>query len=326
MKKYINFTFIIILFLASFMFACKAQTFNTLKNQCPNSQIYQTLTLLNNGDINAIPCPGGNFQINGVNVIAGAGGGTISGSGTATRFPVFTNGTTIGNSPYIWNGTNYTWDNTALNSEFGMLFRPDSASGTFRVGDFATTPTYFFTLAADGSAQLSGNDILIGNSATGGNNTQIDVNDLSQVVSITGGTGTAAFDFGQSVFAFSDSSGYNFSLDAASGIFSITGGTSTGTFSSTGINTFLYNRTNAGSTGNQVINKPVGSVQFAAAASDLTVTNNTVNANSLIFCTVQSNDTTAKGCYVSDRTSGSFHIRLSSAATATTVVAFMVTN
>lgn len=81
--------------------------------------------------------------------------------------------------------------------------------------------------------------------------------------------------------------------------------------------------TAGGTTGNQTINKPSGTVNFAAAATTLTVTNSLVTANSLVYAVVRTNDATAviKNVIPS---AGSFVIRLSAAATAETSVGFMV--
>lgn len=83
--------------------------------------------------------------------------------------------------------------------------------------------------------------------------------------------------------------------------------------------------TAAGTTGAQTINKPSGSVNFAAAATTLVVTNNLVTATSLVFVTQNTNDTTAtiKDVEIS---AGSFTIRLAAAATAETIVSFLVIN
>lgn len=103
--------------------------------------------------------------------------------------------------------------------------------------------------------------------------------------------------------------------------------TNAGIFDLTGVVNTLRQRTitAGGTTGAQTINKPFGTVNFAAAGNDIVVTNNTVTTTSLIFCTVQSLDTTAISCRVTDKAAGSFHIRVP-AATAETSVAFMVTN
>lgn len=83
--------------------------------------------------------------------------------------------------------------------------------------------------------------------------------------------------------------------------------------------------TTGGTVGAQTINKTAGTVNFAAAASSLVVTNSLVTANSIILCTVGTNDTTLKSvqCVAG---SGSFTMFASAAATAETRVNFLVLN
>jgi hypothetical protein len=88
---------------------------------------------------------------------------------------------------------------------------------------------------------------------------------------------------------------------------------------------FQTTDTAGGTTGAQTINKPSGSVNFAAAATSLVVTNSTVTANSYVFAVVKTNDTTAVIKNVVP-TAGSFIITLTAAATAETRVAFLVIN
>jgi hypothetical protein len=83
--------------------------------------------------------------------------------------------------------------------------------------------------------------------------------------------------------------------------------------------------TAAGTTGNQTIHKISGTVNFAAAATTITVTNNYVKTTSLVFCTLLTNDTTALIKNVVP-TTGAFTINLNAAATAETSVCFMVIN
>lgn len=83
--------------------------------------------------------------------------------------------------------------------------------------------------------------------------------------------------------------------------------------------------TAGGTTGNVTINNLSGTANFAAAATSLTVTNNTVTANSLVFCTVRTNDATATIKNVVPA-AGSFVITLAAAATAETSVGFFVIN
>ena len=83
--------------------------------------------------------------------------------------------------------------------------------------------------------------------------------------------------------------------------------------------------TAAGTTGAQTINKNAGTVNFAAAATSLVVTNSLVTTSSIIICTVGTNDTTMKSVSAV-AASGSFTIYANSAATAETRVNFIVIN
>ena len=95
--------------------------------------------------------------------------------------------------------------------------------------------------------------------------------------------------------------------------------------SNAGKATFDATNTAGGTTGNQTINKPSGTVNFAASATSITVTNSLVTTSSIILCVVRTNDTTAyvKNCVPG---SGSFTINLGAAATAETSVGFLVIN
>ena len=83
--------------------------------------------------------------------------------------------------------------------------------------------------------------------------------------------------------------------------------------------------TAGGTTGAQTINKSIGTVNFAAAATSLVVTNSLVTANSIITATVGTNDTTMKSVAVV-AASGSFTLYANAAATAETRVNFHVLN
>ena len=83
--------------------------------------------------------------------------------------------------------------------------------------------------------------------------------------------------------------------------------------------------TAAGTTGAQTISKTMGSVNFAAAATSLVVTNTLVTLSSVVICQVAKNDTTMKSVQVV-QASGSFTIYANAAATAETRVNFMVLN
>ena len=83
--------------------------------------------------------------------------------------------------------------------------------------------------------------------------------------------------------------------------------------------------TAGGTTGAQTIDKTVGTVNFAAAATSLVVTNSLVTTSSIITATVGTNDTTMKSVAVV-AAAGSFTLYANAAATAETRVNFHVFN
>jgi len=83
--------------------------------------------------------------------------------------------------------------------------------------------------------------------------------------------------------------------------------------------------TAGGTTGAQTIDKVQGSVNFAAAATTLVVTNALVTTSSNVFVQVYGTDATATSARVT-LASGSFTITLNAAATAETKVGFFVLN
>ena len=111
---------------------------------------------------------------------------------------------------------------------------------------------------------------------------------------------------------------------AGAGIAEIDNG-SAGTYRDLKMRQLYVDATNASSTGAQTINKAAGSVQFAASATSLVVTDSLVTANSLVLCTIQTHDSTMTSVQCVP-TSGSFTMFANAAATGTTVVAFHVIN
>ena len=83
--------------------------------------------------------------------------------------------------------------------------------------------------------------------------------------------------------------------------------------------------TPAGTTGARTINKNAGSVNFAASAASLVVTNSLVSTNSVILATVGSNDSTMKGVHIIPA-AGSFTIHGNALPTGETRVNFLVIN
>jgi len=95
--------------------------------------------------------------------------------------------------------------------------------------------------------------------------------------------------------------------------------------SSAGKPTYDSTITAGGTTGNQTINKPSGTVNIAAAGTTVTVTNSLVSTSSIVIAVVRTNDTTA---YIKNVVpgAGSFVINLGAAATAEVSIGFIVNN
>lgn len=102
-------------------------------------------------------------------------------------------------------------------------------------------------------------------------------------------------------------------------------GTVMASISPAGKHGFSATNTAGGTTGAQTINKPTGTVNFAAAATSLVVTNSLVSTSSLVYAVVRTNDTTAVLKNVVPA-SGSFTITMNAAVTAETSVGFVVFN
>lgn len=83
--------------------------------------------------------------------------------------------------------------------------------------------------------------------------------------------------------------------------------------------------TAGGTTGAQTINKPAGTVNFAAAATSLVVTNSLVTTSSIIICTVGTNDATMQSVQAVAG-SGSFTLYPNAAPTGETRVNFYIIN
>lgn len=87
----------------------------------------------------------------------------------------------------------------------------------------------------------------------------------------------------------------------------------------------LATNTAGGTTGNQTINKPSGTVNIAAAGTTVTVTNALCTTSSIVFAVVRTNDTTALIKNVVPG-AGSFVITMNAAVTAETSIGFFIIN
>lgn len=80
----------------------------------------------------------------------------------------------------------------------------------------------------------------------------------------------------------------------------------------------------AGASGNIALNTAAGQVQFAAAAQSLVLTNDRIEADSIIFCTIATDDATAFAAKAIIAVAGAATIKLNAAATGVTKVNFWV--
>lgn len=103
------------------------------------------------------------------------------------------------------------------------------------------------------------------------------------------------------------------------------GGVSLFSIQSSGKTTWQATNTATGTTGAQTINKPSGTVNFAAGASSLVVTNSLCTTASIVMPVLRTNDATARIANVVPA-AGSFTINLTAAATAETSCGFHIIN
>jgi hypothetical protein len=203
MKKLL-FTILFLLFAGSVY----AQNINQIKGKCPNTiGGYGFLIVQGNGDINAVPCAGKNFLINGSPIT-----GTVTGTGTANYISRWTSASAIGNTPFSWNNTQYEFNNTALNSEFELLFTPSTAAGRLLIGDCTTTPTNCLDLNQSTGilniATASNTGVVTGGSFTVSNDINFDV--------ISGGNVSYTTIAGDVIFDLSNSNN-NFQVNTGTG-------------------------------------------------------------------------------------------------------------
>jgi hypothetical protein len=214
--------------------------------------------------------------------------------------------------------------------DFNSFVTPNDTTGTILQGDCVNTVTNCIDI------NQSTNRIFI----TANTNTGLRFNDIvANRVTLGCVTGTACGTLdiiGNSVSLGTGINGTG-SVIVGSSANAITANASTDTLTTSlstwdwsgvnGVATFKFLRTNiaAATTGDQTINHSNGSVNFAAAATALTVTNSTVTATSIIMATAQTNDST---CSVKNvvPAAGSFVINMTAACTAETRVGFWVMN
>lgn len=226
----------------------------------------------------------------------------VSGSSRTTFFPYFDAQNTLATSPFSWNGTTFTFDNSS-----GPLATFNMATGVFTFGNNPTSAQIQLNATANTFTALATSGITFDTRSSGftfGDSTAA-VN--GSKVSLTDSTKTFLFDATNNLTNFTVRTGRADIGDCSTRVngtcLTVRDSTNVFTFANTagngvmglvGIGNFLMNRTMtaAGTTGAQTINKPSFQVNFAAAAATLVVTNSNVNTTSGIICQVLTADAT----------------------------------
>lgn len=313
MKNNIKFTlkaiaFIYALAFVFFVSVAFPQRIDSIGTKCPNTNaFYSSILARSNGDLTFLPCPTRSSIFTGnVNFTAA----TVNFGLTNQRIPVANINGGLTNSPFSWTGTAYEFQNAAFNAfpnGYYLQLTPDSnllTQGRFFVGTATGLAHYIESDVANGFIRFSVND-----------DVGIRLDDTTGGVLLGDYAGEA--------------SGYYLSVNARSERFEFLNAfaVNDGTVSYSGVNNFNYQRTivPTGTTGNVTINRPAGRVNFAAAQANLTVTNSTVTADSIVLITIQAQDPTCTSGIVIPN-AGDFAIRLNAACTAETPVGFLVIN
>lgn len=267
-----------------------------------------------------LPIDGGTngffLQTNGAGVTtwaAAAAGLTCAGC-TNNKLPKTTGVGTLGDSRLSDNGT---------------IIDANSAAGTFQAGDTASAANGSFLKIDDAAkvVQLFADDVNTGSdiTLTGGAAPQIQLtqgNGIGQI-NLTGDTQSFGSIGANILF---DQSLTNAVIDVSELLPSVTGTTNLGS-TGKGFKQAFFDATitAGGTTGPQTINKSAGSVNFALGDTSLLVTSNKVTANSIVMCTVATNDAQLKSVQCVP-TAGSFTMFGNAAAAAETRVNFWILN
>lgn len=238
------------------------------------------------------------------------------GSGTTVRTPqtfVTLDATNTSNETFWANPLNGGTPFRLTLTSTTVTLQPDSISSA------SASPNLNISTGGNSSTGGTGNTTLTTAGKLGGSSASGTT--FIKTGNIVGGTAAT----GPVTITSGDSSGSGNSGDLNLG----TGSSSSGVQGKLNVTThgvsFPATNTAGGTTGNQTINKISGTVNFAAAATTLTVTNSLVTTASIIFAVVRTNDATAVIKNVVPG-SGSFVITLNAAATAETSVGFFVIN
>jgi hypothetical protein len=304
---------------------------------CPNvSASRANLQFLRTGDINFVPCPTKTLLINGLPIA----GTFASLNGLTANVQVL--GTPGASDSASWSSAGSTHTlNLPIQSVTGagrvgfipafsannILAKSDVYNSTDMFGVFEKTG---FAIRMKPSTSIFSAGNSLNNKSFEINNTLSTVaNDFVKIGSYTAGSNVIIGDFntvGGGTRIALDDIGLSLTLEASTIALgdAING---TGTLITTKVGSWIFRRTVTpiGTTGNVTIDRPVGTVNIAAAGTSAVVTNSTVSANSIVFAVARTNDSSCSLKNVVPA-AGSFTINTTAACTATTSFGFQVTN
>lgn len=260
------------------------------------------------------------------NLVSIAASGTAAASNTKTALNVATSGANATSTQTTYGGR---FTNTSTGTSSTNVGLDVSASGgTTNIGLQVSGGQLLTQLGTQAAPGLN-----IGTSITStgfwGNGTRIQVSIANTVGPVFFGTGLYSKAAGLIAW---DSSGdpangtpdVGFQRNAA-GVIEVNNGATANAYRDIKVRQYFADATQSASSGNQTINKSAFSFVLATGTSNAIITNSFVTTTSLVFCTVQTNDTTLKSA-AAVPASGSVQVFGSAAATADTVIACTVLN
>lgn len=298
-----------------FTAAMSAQSGSVLRVRCPNTSIYSIVQITGVGDINIQPCAGKTTTFTQNVTIPGLATNSLDNGSAAAPSLKFTNSlttgvyragadifgittagvanTTLSAATDTMRSAIHIRDNAAATAEFKETLTPGAAGlGSYQVGDATGAGKTFFSVA-NSTGTINGQGI---------------------VVTLGDGSGTV----GSLLYTLTDSTNTVKIDNAAHTVIS----------DETGVNKYSIQKTNTagGTTGNQTINKPGGTVNIAAAAASVVITNNTITTSSLPFVTLRTADATCTFVKSAVPTANTLTITLNAACGAETSVGWFVLN
>lgn len=262
---------------------------------------------------------GGTGAADGLDLQATSGAGT---AGSKVRVLVGNNGATTGLS-IIENG-NVGVGEPLPTEKFQIS---DPMSPTVSMKNTGTGGGTFFFLSTNNAWSVGGGRFVIGVNNTSSSNVRFVLDSVGNL-----GIGTGAVGLSSKLHVVATTEQFRLGYDAANYQSATVSSGGIPTWTSTG-GAFIFQGdirldktiTAGGTTGARTINNTLGSVNFAAGASSLVVTNSRVTTSSIIIATVAAADATMKSV-VAVAAAGSFTLTANAAATAETRVNFTVLN